>query len=370
MRRARLLPALITVLAVRPAASQLQFSADIGASRLRRADVPQSGALTFGANAIAAGENGWFRSSILGVQANEQQSTAQGMLAGSFGQSTDRLVRAEIGGSLSGFGESGYSLTLSGEVTPRLQVGRPSLGAGLGIGVGKTRHERMSATFTRPVGDAWLVLGDEQFASSLSFVKTSASFVGTDLERDAPSYHDLNASWRHDRGGLSLGATGGYRYGTRHVSGGTWGSADAALWVFPRTSLVLSVGRSLDDAVRGVPRTTFTSIALRVTGTAHETIARRSVRGARLTIERVDERRRRFEIRGVRGARVELMGDFTDWSPVALDAVGDVWRVERAVSPGLHRIALRVDGGEWIAPVNVPHAKDDLGGVVGLITVP
>ena len=64
------------------------------------------------------------------------------------------------------------------------------------------------------------------------------------------------------------------------------------------------------------------------------------------------------------------MGDFTDWNPVALELAADVWRFDRAIAPGLHRIALRIDGGEWSAPVNLPRATDDLGGVVGLITVP
>jgi hypothetical protein len=140
----------------------------------------------------------------------------------------------------------------------------------------------------------------------------------------------------------------------------------------PRTALVLSVGRTLDDPVRGVPQTTFASVALRVSAEAHETIARRRplLPGARISVQRVDGSRQRLEIRGIRGVRVEVMGDFTDWMPVPLEQAGDVWRLEKVLVPGLHRLALRVDGGEWIAPVNIPHATDDLGGVVGLITVP
>ena len=48
----------------------------------------------------------------------------------------------------------------------------------------------------------------------------------------------------------------------------------------------------------------------------------------------------------------------------------DVWRLERAVTPGLHRLMIRLDGGEWITPANLPKAKDELGGVVALVTVP
>jgi hypothetical protein len=359
-------------LATAPAAAQWQLSADLGASRLRRSDIPQSGALTFGANAAAIGDHGWIRSSVLAVGANAQQSTAQGLLAGSVVGSSGRPVRGEIGGFVSGFGESGYSLTLSGEVMPRLQIGNASRGGAVGFGLGGTQHAGTSASTTHVAGDAWLAMGDEQFASSVSFVRTTGTFVGNVSPTIAPSFYDFTGAWRHDRAGIVLGASAGYRYGSQNSTSGTWGSADASLWVLPRTALVLSVGRTLDDPVRGVPQTTFASVALRVSAEAHETIARRRplLPGARISVQRVDGSRQRLEIRGIRGVRVEVMGDFTDWMPVPLEQAGDVWRLEKVLVPGLHRLALRVDGGEWIAPVNIPHATDDLGGVVGLITVP
>lgn len=371
MRRARLLPILISVLASRAAAAQWQFSADLGASHLRRSDIPQSGAFTVGATAVAIGENAWFRSSALGVLANIQQSTAQALFAGGIAGSASRPVRGELSAVVSAFGESGYSTTLSGEIMPRLQIGSASRGGSLGFGIGGSQHETITTSLAHAASDAWLTLRDEQFAMSLSYVKTSGTFVG-DLPVSAkPTYYDLTGGWRHDRGGFALGASAGRRFAVQHANSGTWGSADATLWMLPHTGLVGSVGRTLDDPVRGVPQTTFASIALRFTGAPHETIGRRRVvAGARVSVVRVDESRRRFEIRGVRGSRVELMGDFTDWSPVALELDGDVWRFERLVTPGLHRMALRIDGGEWIAPANIPHATDDLGGVVGLITVP
>jgi hypothetical protein len=371
MRRARLPLLLISVLASRPAGAQWQFSADLGASHLRRSDIPQSGAVTLGANVIGVGEHGWFRSSALGVLANSQQSTGQALLAGAIVGPSAHSVRGEIGGFVSGFGESGYSLTLSGEIMPRLQIGNSRRGGAVGFGLGESQHAGASVRITHGAGDAWLTLGEEQFASSLSYVKTSGTFVGIGSPTLGPSFYDLAGAWRHDGGGIGVGATVGRRIGAKHSASGTWGAADASFWMFPRTALVFSVGRTLDDPVRGVPQTTFMSVALRLTGQPHATIGRRrELAGARVSVQRVDASMRRFEIRGVRGTTVEVMGDFTDWMPVSLEAAGDVWRFERAVTPGLHRIALRIDGGEWIAPVNIPHATDDLGGVVGLITVP
>jgi hypothetical protein len=246
-----------------------------------------------------------------------------------------------------------------------------SRGGALGIGVGGTQHAGTSASVAHAAGDAWFTVAAEQFGTSLSYVRTSKTFVGDASLHDAPSFYDLTGSWRHDGRGIAVGGSVGRRIALEHSTSGTWGSVDATLWMFPRTALVLGLGRTLDDPVRGVPQTTFASVALRVTGQPHETIRRRRViEGARVSVQRVDASRLRFEIRGVRASRVEVMADFTDWSPVALELVGDVWRFEKSVTPGLHRMALRIDGGEWIAPANIPRATDDLGGVVGLITVP
>ena len=68
---------------------------------------------------------------------------------------------------------------------------------------------------------------------------------------------------------------------------------------------------------------------------------------------------------------VELMADFTEWEPVSMIQLpnGD-WTVERVVAPGTHRVAIRVNGGPWAVPPNLPHVSDEFGGEVGLLIVP
>ena len=46
------------------------------------------------------------------------------------------------------------------------------------------------------------------------------------------------------------------------------------------------------------------------------------------------------------------------------------WTVERVVAPGTHRVAIRVNGGPWAVPPNLPHVSDEFGGEVGLLIVP
>ena len=73
---------------------------------------------------------------------------------------------------------------------------------------------------------------------------------------------------------------------------------------------------------------------------------------------------------GVRGRRIEVSSDATEWIPLQARRVApDRWEVILALSPGVHRIAVRVDGGPWQAPAGLPSAPDEFGGEVGVITV-
>ena len=68
--------------------------------------------------------------------------------------------------------------------------------------------------------------------------------------------------------------------------------------------------------------------------------------------------------------RVDLMGDLTDWSPVPLERKGDQWEVRLTTTPGSHHVMLRIDGGAWLVPSNLPRIGDELGGAVGLLVIP
>lgn len=67
---------------------------------------------------------------------------------------------------------------------------------------------------------------------------------------------------------------------------------------------------------------------------------------------------------------VEIASDFTDWESVPLEAApGEhgIWRETFVIRPGLHHVAIRIDGGEWRAPPGLPAVSDGFGGEVGLL---
>ncbi len=71
-----------------------------------------------------------------------------------------------------------------------------------------------------------------------------------------------------------------------------------------------------------------------------------------------------------RAESVELMGDATQWSITSLRRLQNGrWRTELKLPPGMHRLAVRADGGQWIAPPGLPIGNDEFGSPVGVIIV-
>jgi hypothetical protein len=105
---------------------------------------------------------------------------------------------------------------------------------------------------------------------------------------------------------------------------------------------------------------------------------------ARTTLECVVEDlgggRVALEVHAPGAGLVEVMGDFTGWSPrpllrvaprrPGLRALDAPWQIELQPGSGAHRVSLRIDGGAWLPPPGLPTALDEFGGVVGLLVVP
>jgi hypothetical protein len=79
---------------------------------------------------------------------------------------------------------------------------------------------------------------------------------------------------------------------------------------------------------------------------------------------------REIVIRAANARAVELAGDFTDWKPVALQPWGDEgWRALLPITPGLHRLAIRIDGGAWQAPPGTRPIPSEFDGEVAEVVV-
>ncbi len=71
-----------------------------------------------------------------------------------------------------------------------------------------------------------------------------------------------------------------------------------------------------------------------------------------------------------RAESVELMGDATQWVARGLQRLpSGRWRAELALPRGAHRVLVRADLGQWVAPPGLPLGADDFGTPVGMIIV-
>lgn len=372
MRRVRHVLVLSLVAAV-PARGQLRGTFDVGASAVDEAGVPSAAGLSAAATVDAIASRGWLRASALGVTGSGLESSGQGLVAGSFDLRTAGLVRPFLGGSGSFFTQSTLDHSATVELSAGARLAAAGHGASLTTLAGVSTGHGSAQSVYRALGDAWITANTEQLSFELAFTSSHARFVDgvpASMGSGPQTYVDAMVGWRHEGKGLSLGLSGGVRNGTSVAAGGAWGIGDIGVWLAPRVALALTGGNALEDVVHGIPRTTYVTAGIHIATQPHSTVFGQSAATGPRMMARVVGEGRRIEVLGVIALRVEIMGDFTEWQPVDLERAGTVWRLERPIMPGPHRVVLRIDGGEWTVPANLPHVDDDVGGPVGVITIP
>ena len=78
----------------------------------------------------------------------------------------------------------------------------------------------------------------------------------------------------------------------------------------------------------------------------------------------------RLSIRAVDAQRVEIAGDFNEWTPrAATRAANGVWYADLTIPPGQYRYAFRVNGAEWRVPDGATAVDDGFGGKSAWLTV-
>jgi hypothetical protein len=358
---------IISAAVPRPGPAQLHATADVGAAVLRQSGLAESGALLLGSELQNSWSRGAVSSTVLAARAADGRWTGQEVTTASiFGPARGR-ARWELGTTVSGFGSSHDRLAASAQIVAREYVGR-SRGVFIGAGGGAIAQDGINLPATVGQVGAWLRSESDQLVAGVTMIGTQST------DRHSLRFADVNAGWQRDSRVLALAFAGGARLGLSGITGSTgWASATATAWLTPRFALVGSAGRSLDDVVRGVPAVQYASVAMRVALRSRSSAApprdqRRD--GPRLRVTTSEAGERSIEITADDATTVELMADFTGWAPVSLVSSGGVWRLDRQIAAGPHRVVVRIDGGEWRVPPNLPHSTDDLGGTVGLITIP
>jgi hypothetical protein len=191
------------------------------------------------------------------------------------------------------------------------------------------------------------------------------------VERVALTDAILSGRWRFQS--VDFDASLGRRFSRLIPEATIWGLS-ATRDIAPTLALVAAAGRAATDPVTSVPGARYFALGLRLkvgppvlpSLPALET----SSEAAPFHIGPAVAAGREIVVRAPEARTVELAGDFTDWEPIALRPWGeDAWRTLLPVSPGLHRLAIRIDGGVWQAPPGTRAIRSEFGGEVAEVVV-
>jgi hypothetical protein len=189
----------------------------------------------------------------------------------------------------------------------------------------------------------------------------------------ARHYSDFESSVYWSHGPLALDGLIGTRVSTSYGQRATWGHAQASWALGEQFALVAVGGSRASEPAIGRVGGTFFSFGVRLASVPW--IAHALHPGARSTASSFGVRAagptRIIYVHAPAARTIELMADFTDWQPVSMrHASNDEWQIAMPITPGAHRVNIRVDGGQWSAPPGASTVQDEFNGVVGLVVVP
>lgn len=357
--------ALVAALLLRTAplaALQLGGTLDVGAGQAAWDEASTDGSLTLGALGASyrAGTIAGLEPELLGdVDLSSEpaaRTAVQWSLGGRLhtrGATTGAWLGAAFGGA--GIGSPTSGLT-------RLEGGlRHAIGpAGFHVWMSRTTFGS-GAIGSKDLGRAdTLALSDT--------MPTPASASG----RRLAEYTDVGSRATIGLGSYELGLSFVRRVGGTGVRRNAW-EASGVWWVAPSIGVVGAAGHSLPQFGLAVPGARYGTLGIRLAlgaGPRSRRPSREPPPVASSSPRLVLATQLRLAIIGPPAARAEIMGDFTDWQPCPLEPDGEGrWTLPVALTPGVHHLNVRFDGGDWTVPAGTVAEDDGFGGRVGLFVV-
>jgi len=322
-----------------------------------------------------------------------------------------RQLSVALNGTVSRVGDAGWSqqgMLLASVYTPVSARGFALEGGGALGGSrfpdGLATAQRLGAARLHWLGDAfsmWTGAGAGQMFDGLAWRSLAQGEIGAvhatplrtftlvatpSVTADTLRYTDLLSVVSTSAGVLDVQASLGGRLGAElPIPGGdqaVWGGVTVTAWIAPRVALHAGAGTYPVDVTQGFPAGNYVSLGMRfgaprpLRAVAAES-ARRVRREARVggvhgfSLHRAPGGEIELRVQAPAAARVEVNGDPTGWTPVALsrDADGG-WTVRLTYQGRVAELVLRVDGGAWMVPPGAEEVVDEFGGRSGRVVLP
>jgi hypothetical protein len=201
----------------------------------------------------------------------------------------------------------------------------------------------------------------------------TATFGDSGSVGNQRNWNDAEVALHWSTGPLALRAVIGARFLTANQPNETWGRVQGTLAFAQDVALIAATGIHPSSAAYGIARGRFMELGFRVAPSVLRKprlpLGVRPVAAA-FAVEDGGRGQRRLRIRVPSARTVELSGDFTGWKPIALErADEDHWEATLPIAPGMHRLAIRVDGDAWTPPPGVSAVPDEFQGTVGVIVI-
>jgi hypothetical protein len=307
--------------------------------------------------------------------------TAQASLDASTFTPSIATLRGELAGSAGGSAHEDGTRTGQLEALGRIHLMRGVWGLWAGGGAGRAWDGTSGRVLVLGDAGAWLRRGS--FTAVLSAMPTAVA--------DSLRYTDVGLAVRWVRAHGEIGATFGTRAGHGLIAGSTtWGAIGGVAWLTSHVGIVAGAGTYPPDLAQGFPNGRYFSLALRldnhrrwprevpgpVVPPGDEAASRDGMPIAgRTVVEQFvaasSGEERTVRVRAPRATHVELAGDMTNWTPVALTSAGDGWWTTTLTVPaGVHQVSLRLEGGQWVAPPGLVAVTDEFGGAAGVWNAP
>ncbi|NNF05646.1 MAG: hypothetical protein HKN21_02685, partial [Candidatus Eisenbacteria bacterium] len=184
------------------------------------------------------------------------------------------------------------------------------------------------------------------------------------------SYFNSTVGFLVKRGAWDFSLGTGVRFGASHGNNQVWGDVGATYRVSDQVSVLMGIGHQPSEPEINLPDRTFVHF-----GAEFQIVDSGLDSGGLSEWEPfavIDDPQgfQRLRIFSDEATQVEIMGDFTDWTPLPMKSVAyGLWEVQLVIQPGAHRVCFRVDGDAWKAPPGLTSVEDEFNGTVGLFYV-